>query len=169
MKAIWAQSIDGVIGDGKDMPWHIPEDLAHFKRNTNGEAVLMGRSTWESIPPRFRPLPGRENLVLSSRTPGEWSKGAEVVAQIPKLFDAWVIGGGSVYTQTLPLCSEVVITEVDAQLGSVLGDRAVFAPKVEDFELVSCGQWQHSRGWVLGEGDQQLPVRFRIKHLRRKQ
>ncbi|AZA09706.1 dihydrofolate reductase [Corynebacterium pseudopelargi] len=169
MKAIWAQSIDGVIGDGKDMPWHIPEDLAHFKRTTNGEPVLMGRSTWESIPPRFRPLPGRENLVLSSRTPGDWSKGAEVIGQLPKLFDAWVIGGGSVYAQTLPLCSEVVITEVDAQLGPVLGDRAVCAPTVEDFELVCSGQWQDSRGWVLGADGQQHPVRFRIKHLRRKQ
>ncbi|AZA10990.1 dihydrofolate reductase [Corynebacterium gerontici] len=167
MKAIWAQSRDRVIGDGKDMPWHIPEDLAHFKNTTSGEAVLMGRATWESIPERFRPLPGRKNLVLSSRNPGDWSGGAEVVAAVPKLLDAWVIGGGSVYAQTLRCCTEVVITEVDAELADMLGELAVFAPDVRGFELVSCSDWQDSSGWVLGADGQRHPVRFRIKHLRR--
>lgn len=168
MKAIWAQSLDGVIGDGHDMPWHIPEDLAHFKRTTSGEAVLMGRATWESIPERFRPLAGRDNLVLSTRAPGKWSQGAKVVSAIPELFDAWVLGGGSVYAQVLPHCCEVVITEVDAQLAAMLGDQAVFAPDISDFTLVSCSDWEHSSGWVLGADGAHLPARFRIKHLRRR-
>ena len=71
MRAIWAQSRDGIIGDGTDMPWYLPEDLAHFKRTTVGEPVLMGRSTWESIPQRFRPLRDRENVVVSTRPAGQ--------------------------------------------------------------------------------------------------
>ncbi|MBD8079022.1 dihydrofolate reductase [Cellulosimicrobium arenosum] len=66
---IWAQARDGagrpVIGAGGAMPWHLPEDLAHFKRVTSGHPVVMGRRTWESLPPRFRPLPGRTNVVVT--------------------------------------------------------------------------------------------------------
>ena len=91
--AIWAQSRNGVIGDGQGMPWHIPEDLKHFKAVTLGQPVIMGRRTWESLP--FKPLPGRENLVLSSRDPGEWSAGATVITEIPQ--EGWIIGGGEVY------------------------------------------------------------------------
>ncbi|WP_236630246.1 dihydrofolate reductase [Corynebacterium atypicum] len=71
--------MDGVIGDGQSMPWHIPEDMAHFKEVTMSAPVVMGRKTWESLPERFRPLPGRRNVVVSSRRPGEWSLGAEVI------------------------------------------------------------------------------------------
>ncbi|MGO1834016.1 MAG: dihydrofolate reductase, partial [Actinomycetaceae bacterium] len=67
--AIWAQSLDRVIGDGASMPWHIPEDLAHFTRVTSGSPVVMGRRTWLSLPERFRPLPGRTNIVLTSADP----------------------------------------------------------------------------------------------------
>ena len=60
---IWAEAHDaegrGVIGRDGDMPWHLPEDLAHFKAMTSGAPVIMGRCTWESLPERFRPLPGR--------------------------------------------------------------------------------------------------------------
>jgi dihydrofolate reductase len=66
---IWAQARGGVIGADGAMPWHLPEDMKHFRRTTRGAAVVMGRRTWESFPPRFRPLPGRTNIVLS-RDPG---------------------------------------------------------------------------------------------------
>jgi dihydrofolate reductase len=66
---IWAQARGGVIGADGTMPWHLPEDMKHFRRTTRGAAVVMGRRTWESFPPRFRPLPGRTNVVLS-RDPG---------------------------------------------------------------------------------------------------
>ena len=56
--AIWTQTDTGIIGRDGDMPWYAPEDLAHFKKVTLGAPVIMGRRTWESLPPRFRPLPG---------------------------------------------------------------------------------------------------------------
>lgn len=74
--AIWAQSLDGVIGDGAGMPWHLPEDLKHFKEITFGHPIIMGRRTWEALP--MRPLPGRPNHVVSSREAGTWSNGAFV-------------------------------------------------------------------------------------------
>jgi dihydrofolate reductase len=65
---IYARSRNNVIGKNGDLPWHLPEDLAHFKRTTLGQAVVMGRVTWESIPEKFRPLPGRRNVVVSRQT-----------------------------------------------------------------------------------------------------
>src|SRR5699024_616550 len=62
---IWAQARGGVIGAGGTMPWHLSEDLKHFSRTTTGSPVVMGRRTWESFPPRFRPLPGRTNIVIA--------------------------------------------------------------------------------------------------------
>ncbi|WP_369803675.1 dihydrofolate reductase [Corynebacterium sp. CNJ-954] len=62
---IWAQTSDGVIGDGSDMPWYLPEDLEHFKNSTVGAPVVMGRISWEALDPRFRPLPGRDNVVIT--------------------------------------------------------------------------------------------------------
>jgi len=68
-----ALSRNHVIGRGNKLPWHLPEDLAHFRRLTSGHPVVMGRRTWDSLPPRFRPLPGRVNVVVT-RQPG-WSPG----------------------------------------------------------------------------------------------
>ena len=62
---IWAQARGGVIGKDGGMPWHVPEDLAHFREVTTGAPVIMGRRTWESFPSRFRPLPGRRNIVVT--------------------------------------------------------------------------------------------------------
>ena len=78
---IWAQARGGVIGAGGTMPWHLPEDLAHFRAATMGAPVIMGRRTWESFPDRFRPLPGRRNIVVT-RDP-EWvDAGAEAVGSL---------------------------------------------------------------------------------------
>jgi len=68
LNLILARAANGVIGRDNRMPWHLPEDLAHFKRTTLGCPVVMGRKTWDSLPPRFRPLPGRANIVLSRDT-----------------------------------------------------------------------------------------------------
>lgn len=62
---VWAQDRRGVIGAAGGMPWHVPEDLAHFKAVTLGAPVIMGRRTWDSLNPRFRPLPGRTNIVVT--------------------------------------------------------------------------------------------------------
>ncbi|MEV4804281.1 dihydrofolate reductase [Nonomuraea sp. NPDC049421] len=110
---IWAQSANGVIGRDGTMPWHLPEDLKHFRSLTAGTTVLMGRRTWESLPPRFRPLPGRRNLVLS-RTPQE---GVDTFTELKEALaaasgDVWVIGGAAVYRAALPLAGRIVVTEI---------------------------------------------------------
>jgi dihydrofolate reductase len=113
---IWAQGRDGVIGADGALPWHLPEDLALFRRLTTGATVVMGRRTWESLPERFRPLPGRTNVVLT--TDGEWDDdGATRVGSVEQVLaehgTCWVIGGGQVYAAFLPHAERVVITEVD--------------------------------------------------------
>jgi dihydrofolate reductase len=110
---VWAQSANGVIGRDGALPWHLPEDMAHFRSLTAGSTVLMGRRTWESLPPRFRPLPGRRNLVLS-RTPQD---GVETFPGLEQALaavsgDVWVIGGAAVYRAALPLADRIVVTEL---------------------------------------------------------
>ncbi len=115
---IYARAANGVIGRDGALPWHLPEDLAHFKRTTLGCPVIMGRKTWDSLPPRFRPLPGRANIVVTRDT--DWAAGGAVVAHsleaardlCPPGSDAWVIGGAQIYAQALPLASSVVVTEI---------------------------------------------------------
>ncbi|NHC15502.1 dihydrofolate reductase [Motilibacter deserti] len=110
---VWAQAANGVIGRDGALPWHLPEDLAHFKALTTGRTVVMGRATWESLPERFRPLPSRRNVVLS-RTARELP-GAEVVPSVEDAVrdgDVWVIGGGSVYAACLPFADRAVVTEL---------------------------------------------------------
>jgi len=117
---------NGVIGDGEKMPWHLPEDLAHFRRTTQGCPVIMGRRTWESLPARFRPLPGRRNVVVT-RNAGWRADGAEaaaspeaalaLVAGAPRVC---VIGGAALYAAALPLAHTLVLTEIDRDFpGSV--------------------------------------------------
>ena len=117
---IYARSRNNVIGKNGDLPWHLPEDLAHFKRTTLGQAVVMGRITWESIPEKFRPLPGRRNVVVS-RQANYIATGAAVVDSLHvalALFPAdevvWLIGGAQLYAQALPLAAQIVVTEIDA-------------------------------------------------------
>ena len=141
--AIWAQSLDGVIGDGDTMPWHLPEDLQHFKATTMGHPIIMGRRTWEGLPKR--PLPGRANHVLSSREPGTWSDGAYVSQDLPDLeTDAWIIGGGQLYEATLDEVDVIARTLIDANLAPTC-DHPVYAPRIgEEFELVADGEWLRS-------------------------
>ena len=141
--AIWAQSLDGVIGDGADMPWHLPEDLKHFKEITFGHPIIMGRRTWESLP--TRPLPGRANHVLSSRQPGTWSRGAYVSRDIPDLeTDAWIIGGAQVYEATIDEVDVIERTLIDVH-PDLPASRAVYAPRIDaDFECVADGDWKAS-------------------------
>ena len=117
---IWAQARGGVIGKDGVMPWHLPEDLAHFKRVTQGHPVIMGRKTWDSIPPRFRPLPGRTNIVVT-RQPDWNENGAQRTSSLREALQlcensaqVWIIGGAQIYAQALPLADELVVTEIDA-------------------------------------------------------
>ena len=107
------------IGRDNTLPWHLPEDLAHFRRTTQGAPVLMGRKTWDSLPARFRPLPGRRNLVLSRQATLQ-CPGAEVVSSVDQALalcagvpQVFVIGGAELYAQALPLADTLVLTELD--------------------------------------------------------
>jgi len=119
VRLVWAQAAGGVIGADGALPWHLPEDLRLFRALTTGGTVVMGRRTWESLPARSRPLPGRRNVVLSGTLdPAEL--GVPVARSVEEVFagadDLWVIGGGGVYAAFLPHADEVVVTEVDVQL-----------------------------------------------------
>ena len=113
---VWAQARDGVIGVDGGLPWHLPEDLKLFRELTMGGTVVMGRRTWEALPDRFRPLPGRTNVVLTS-DPGWSADGARAAASVEQVLaeheSFWVIGGGAVYAAFLPLADRVVVTDVD--------------------------------------------------------
>lgn len=139
---IWAQAPNGVIGRDNAIPWRVPEDMKHFREITAGSAVLMGRRTWESLPARFRPLPGRRNLVLS-RTPQE---GAETFGSMEKALadvtgDLWVMGGSAVYAAALPFADRIEVTEIREVFEVFEGDT--YAPKI-DREPTNIGEWLES-------------------------
>lgn len=116
---IWAESANGIIGKDGVMPWHVPEDLAHFKQVTLEGAVIMGRKTWDSLPPRFRPLPGRRNIVITRQT--DWA--ADGVDVVHSLADAlaladtgpiWVIGGAEIFALAMENADRLEVTEINA-------------------------------------------------------
>jgi len=146
VKAIWAQARDeagrAVIGFEGDMPWYLPEDLAHFRTLTSGHAVIMGRHTWESIPERFRPLPGRINIVVTSLAELAGAYVAGALAGALELADAlvatddlaedatrWVIGGARLFAAAAEVADALEVTEIDL---TVPGDT--FAPGISDRE-----------------------------------
>tara|TARA_Y100000031_G_C8092437_1_gene324800 strand:+ start:219 stop:722 length:504 start_codon:yes stop_codon:yes gene_type:complete len=127
-----AISENNVIGKSGEIPWIIPKDMSRFKRMTTGYPVIMGRKTYESLPDQFRPLPNRENFVLS-RNENYKLEGAKVYSSLEQVLDyltnknsntenenqkidygfAFVIGGGSVYQEALPLANHLELTHVD--------------------------------------------------------
>lgn len=146
---VWAQSTSGVIGRGGDIPWRVPEDLARFKELTLGHTVVMGRRTWESLPAKVRPLPGRRNVVLSRRSDFV-ADGAEVVdsleAALARAADepqTWVIGGEQVYLLALPRATRCEVTEVEVDLRR--DDDDALAPVLDDSWIGETGEWQVSR------------------------
>lgn len=159
---IWAQTAERVIGAGGGIPWRVPEDQARFKALTLGSPVLMGRNTWESLPPPFRPLPGRRNVVVTART-GYVAEGAEVVASVGAALqllahagEVWVMGGSRLYAATLPLAHRLEVTDVDV---TVEGDT--WAPEVGP-------EWrtehvEPAEGWLTSR----TGVRYRFRTLTR--
>lgn len=115
---IYARAANGVIGNNNAMPWHLPEDLAHFKRLTQGWPVIMGRKTWDSLPPKFRPLPGRTNIVITRQA--DWQANGALTAsslsdalkQCSPSEEVWVIGGAQIYAQAEPLAERIEVTEI---------------------------------------------------------
>jgi dihydrofolate reductase len=153
---------NGVIGRDNAIPWRIPEDLARFRALTMGHAVVMGRKTWESLPDRFRPLPGRRNVVVT-RNP-EWAAdGAERATSVQDALDllnheerVFVIGGAQIYAAALPLADELLLTEIDADIeGDTLFppfDAAAFREVAREYQVapdgtgVSFVAYERSRG-----------------------
>ena len=108
---------DGAIGKGGDLIWQLPGDLKRFKTLTMNHPVIMGRKTWESLPKR--PLPGRRNIVVTRNA--DWSDtGAEKVSTVQEAIASshgespFIIGGGEIYREFLPVVSDLYLTFVDA-------------------------------------------------------
>ncbi|MGI4778720.1 MAG: dihydrofolate reductase [Janthinobacterium lividum] len=122
LNLIYARAANGVIGKDNALPWQLPEDMAHFKRVTSGATVVMGRKTWDSLPPRFRPLPGRRNIVVTRQpdwtAPGAERAGSlqEAVALSSEMSDTaevWVVGGAQIYAEAQTLARRAVVTEIE--------------------------------------------------------
>ncbi|QKJ19812.1 dihydrofolate reductase [Microbacterium hominis] len=148
---VWAQARGGVIGAAGGMPWHVPEDLAHFREVTADAPVVMGRRTWDSLPERFRPLPGRRNFVVTRSA--QWSApGAQRAGSLDEaLADAgdagvdriWLIGGGKLFREGIARADLLEVTELDVD---VEGDT--FAPPTPGWMPVTADPpvgWRTSR------------------------
>jgi dihydrofolate reductase len=138
---IWAQSTSGVIGRDGGIPWRLPEDQARFKDLTIGHTVAMGRLTWESLPTKVRPLPGRRNVVLT-RQADYTADGAEVVTTLDEAFtveETWVIGGEQIYALALPVATRCEVTEVEIDLPRDDGDA--MAPVLDESWVGATGEW----------------------------
>jgi dihydrofolate reductase len=168
---VWAQSSTGVIGRDGGMPWHLPEDLAHFSRLTKGHPVIMGRKTWESFPDKYRPLPGRTNIVITRQEGWGDTPSAGGAIAVKSLDDAllesqfapghetvWIIGGGDIFTQSLDLADVAVVTTIDT---AEEGDT--FAPEL-GYDWTA-GASLPSDGWLTAENG----TRYRITVWRRKE
>lgn len=181
--AIWAQSLNGVIGRDGDMPWYAPEDLAHFKTVTLGAPVIMGRRTWESFPPRFRPLPGRTNIVITSSAASQVEKNGAL--WVPSFDDAlmeaageqpqtiWVIGGGSVYAEALsradvPVIDGGRIQRVERTVFDLELTGDTYAPALDSsWRLVTEGERVLSeKGYGLSAEGIKLPLVMRFQTLK---
>lgn len=138
---IWAQSPSSVIGRAGGIPWRVPEDQARFKELTMGHTVVMGRLTWESLPSKVRPLPGRRNVVVT-RQADYMAEGATVVGSLDEALnqdEAWVIGGEQIYALALPAATRCEVTEVDIDLRREDGDAV--APVLDESWVGTAGGW----------------------------
>ena len=141
---IWAQSTSGVIGRDNAIPWRLPEDLGRFKELTMGHTVIMGRLTWESLPAKVRPLPGRRNVVVT-RQAGYVADGAMVVGGLDEALtgdENWVIGGAQIYALALPMANRCEVTEVEIALPRE--DDDAVAPVLDDAWVGTDGEWRVS-------------------------
>jgi dihydrofolate reductase len=132
---IWAEAAYGAIGSGGTIPWHLPEDFKHFRELTAGQPVIMGRRTWDSLPDKSRPLPGRTNIVIT----GQDSWAADGAVRASSLSSAlekaaaaagpgdrlWIIGGGRIYQEALAVAGTAIITSIDKYV-----DGDTYAPQL---------------------------------------
>jgi dihydrofolate reductase len=138
---IWAQSTSGVIGRDGGIPWRLPEDQARFKELTMAHTVVMGRLTWESLPAKVRPLPGRRNVVVT-RQADYMADGAKVVTTLEDALigdETWVVGGEQIYTLALPLATRCEVTEIEIDLARDDGDAV--APVLDESWVGTEREW----------------------------
>jgi dihydrofolate reductase len=123
LSLIAAVGKNGIIGSNGDLPWHLPADMKFFSKTTRGHHVLMGRKNFESIPAKFRPLPGRPNIIVT-RNSEYTADGAHVVSSIDAGIsyakhrgeeELFIIGGGEIYQQTIDQAERMYLTHVNAQ------------------------------------------------------
>jgi len=150
VQLVAAVAANGAIGKGNDLLWHEPADQQRFRQVTMGCPVLMGRKTWDSLPARFRPLPGRRNIVITRDR--QWqAEGAEVahtfdeaLAMTANAERVCVIGGGEIYRLALPHATELVLTEIEQALD---GDTFFPAWDPAAFEEVERASHVSRQGW----------------------
>lgn len=176
---IWAQTTDRVIGDGEDMPWYLPEDLKHFKDSTVGYPVVMGRTSWEALEDGYRPLPGRENWVVTSNAAYS-APGGHVCSSLPDAIceaadwiaprsqgesagreltnTVWILGGGTVYEQCMDVAHRIVVTDIEMTAPERF---QVVAPAIPDteFELDASEWFESAKGHPVGGSG---PLRYRF-------
>ena len=176
---IWAQAHGRAIGKDGAMPWHVPEDLAHFRTTTSASSgtstppVIMGRVTWESLSPRFRPLPGRRNIVITRQhdyaapgaelapslesalslagvhLPGEDGSGDRTPTGSPPV---WIMGGAQIYAAGMAFADTLVVTEFDIDVSGA----DAFAPAIDSsWEPV---ETDPAAGWHISTSG--VPYRF---------
>ena len=138
---IVAVAKNGVIGRENDLPWHLSEDLKHFKKTTMGKPVIMGRKTFESV---GEPLPGRENIVVT-RNRSYSAIGCDVALSLEEAIEkageveeVMILGGGQIYKEALPLTDRIYLTQVEAQ---VEGDARF--PELDWSEWKELRRWDH--------------------------
>ncbi|MDR2614595.1 MAG: dihydrofolate reductase [Candidatus Accumulibacter sp.] len=147
LSLIAAVARNRVIGRDNRLLWHLPGDMRHFRETTRDRPVIMGRRTWESLPARFRPLPGRPNVVVS-RNPDYAAPGAaragsliEAIEKAGSEDEIFVIGGAELYRQALPFAERLYLTEIAAEFP---GDAL--------FPEIDARKWREvSRGPTLEE------------------
>lgn len=117
MKIIVAMSNNNVIGINNKLPWHLSDDLKRFKSLTQGNQIVMGRKTFESI---GRPLPNRDNIIIT-RDLNSKIEGVKIISKIEDIpysedQKTFIIGGGEIYSQTINLCDELFITQINSEI-----------------------------------------------------
>lgn len=184
--AIWAQTANGLIGRNGDMPWYAPEDLAHFKEVTGRSPVIMGRVTWDSIPDRFRPLPGRLNIVVSRSVASRVEAGgavwvphlhvaiAEALAGAGAEQTIWVMGGAAIYEQALALIElpglvdgRVSVVERTVFNGDLSGDASAPFLSAEWRQVAASKPQLSEGGYLLDASGKHLPLSFRFERWKR--
>ncbi|MBC3763955.1 dihydrofolate reductase [Quadrisphaera oryzae] len=172
--AVWAQDRTGVIGADGTVPWDVPEDMRHFSRTTRGHGVVMGRATWDSLPERWRPLPGRRCVVLT-RDPAWSAPGALTATTLAAAVSAaaepgegadgevWVIGGAQVYALALAehAVDVLAVTEVDVDVEAGSDqerDQLALAPTVDPARWAVSRREPEGGGWATAENG----TRYRI-------